>query len=141
MLYLGKISFSLYLVHLPLLYSISPEIFLRVYGDGEKVSYDYSVASTFVTMLPIWWFVAHCFWYLFDRNAVIWSNRVVDYVFPPLTVIENNHTKQEDNKDIMIETKEAISNKQEDNKDIMIETKETISITHVSIDISSTQTI
>lgn len=122
MLYLGKISFSLYLVHLPLLYAVSPEIFIALYGNGEKVTYDYSVASTFVIMLPIWWFVAHCFWYLFDRNAVAWSNRLVEYVFPPMTLTKNeNNNKEQDN-----------------DNDIMIETKEAISITHVSIDIVST---
>ena len=90
LLYLGKISFALYLVHLPLLYAVSPELFLTFYGDdGSKLSYDYSVAATFVIMLPIWWAVAHVFWYLIDRNAVIWSNRIIEYVFPIIVRKEN----------------------------------------------------
>jgi len=94
LLYLGKISFSLYLVHLPLLYTVSPELFLTFYGDnGSKLSYDYSVASTFVIMVPIWWIIAHIFWYLIDQNAVIWSNRVIEYIFP--VIIREEKTEQD----------------------------------------------
>lgn len=121
LLYLGKISFSLYLVHLPLLYTISPELFLTFYGDnGSKLSYDYSVAATFVIMLPIWWTVGHIFWYLIDQNAVIWSNRVIEYIFP--VIVREEKIKEKD-----LETESIYAS--------------TTTTTEVIVDLTKTETI
>lgn len=83
MIYLGKISFSLYLLHLPLLYTCSTQLFLAFY-EKYHIQYDYSVASTFLIMIPIWLLTAHIFWYAIDSHAIIWSSKVVDFIFPPL---------------------------------------------------------
>ena len=93
MIYIGKISFSLYLVHLPLIYTVSTQLFLTFY-ENYKITYDYSVASTFVIMVPIWLLVAHVFWYLIDSHAIIWSNKVVEYIFPAIVQKKMNTDNQ-----------------------------------------------
>ena len=80
--YLGKISFSVYLVHLPTLMIISPQIFSSMSGS---MSYDESAGCTLIVMIPIWWAAAHAFYRVVDSRALRWSAIAVETVFPPLS--------------------------------------------------------
>ena len=41
-------------------------------------------------MIPIWLLIAHIFWYLIDSNAIIWSNKIVEFIFPPIILQQEN---------------------------------------------------
>jgi peptidoglycan/LPS O-acetylase OafA/YrhL len=72
-LWLGRISFSLYLIHFPILFTATFLVF-KVLVMHQ--SYGTAVLGATVIMLPITLAVAHCFEKYVDRTAIALSRRV-----------------------------------------------------------------
>jgi len=79
--YVGKISFSLYLLHVPLLYSFASwSVWSMVMQHGT--SYNTAVNATMVCYSALLWPSAHLFWRFVDSNAIGWSAVCSRFLFP-----------------------------------------------------------
>ena len=63
--FLGKISYSLYLVHTPVLYAAC----YLLYGE-------WPIVLILLPILPITGALAWLFWFLIERPSIAWSRRV-----------------------------------------------------------------
>ena len=82
--YLGKISFSLYLVHGPLLHLFGywfVSAFLGWTGKSSTSQYQSGVLLALVFLTPIVLWVADVFWQLVDRPCGNWVRRVESWCF------------------------------------------------------------
>ncbi|KAH8600012.1 acyltransferase family-domain-containing protein [Bisporella sp. PMI_857] len=81
--YLGKISFSLYMVHGPLLYSLGWHIQARAiayWGQENDRQYGRAVVSTMAVVFPIIFWTSDVVWRLVDSKAVKFAKWVGDQV-------------------------------------------------------------
>jgi peptidoglycan/LPS O-acetylase OafA/YrhL len=73
MLWLGRISFSLYLIHFPILFTATFLVFKMLV---MHLSYGFAALVSGAIMLPITLVAAHYFERYIDRIAIAWSRRV-----------------------------------------------------------------
>jgi len=78
MVWLGKISFGLYLVHIPILFSFSAWLYLQL-GSGTHVE---KTAACCLITLPLCLLVAHLFTVVIDRLALRWASRTYSFFQP-----------------------------------------------------------
>lgn len=71
-LYLGTISYGVYLVHIPLLFSFTTSIFIRIYAWLEN--YNMSVLAVFCATVPLLLGISGLFYWLVEKN----SNRLIN---------------------------------------------------------------
>jgi peptidoglycan/LPS O-acetylase OafA/YrhL len=72
-LWLGQISFSLYLVHFPILFTGTFIVFKAL---SAHLSYGFAALSTSVIMIPITFATAHYFEKYIDRGAIAISRHI-----------------------------------------------------------------
>ena len=75
-LFLGKISYSLYLVHIPVIYSLSAWILVKLMA--KTGNYNLSAGLSFVISLPVMIFLAWLFYRFIEKNCTKFINKVVD---------------------------------------------------------------
>lgn len=71
-LFLGTISYSVYLVHIPLLFSFTTSIFIRIFAWLEN--YNMSVLAVFCATVPLLLGISGLFYWLVEKN----SNRLIN---------------------------------------------------------------
>ncbi|MEI8343963.1 MAG: acyltransferase [Candidatus Moraniibacteriota bacterium] len=77
-LFLGKISFTMYLLHFTIMGSLSSYIFLKLL---PIVSYHGAVAWSFLTSLPVIFLVSYAAYIFVDKKAVSFSHFVYEKLF------------------------------------------------------------
>lgn len=77
-LFLGKISYSLYLVHIPVIYSLSA--WLLVKFMGKTGNYNLSAGLSFAISLPVIILLAWLFYRFIERNCTRLINRAADWL-------------------------------------------------------------
>lgn len=75
-LFLGKISYSLYLVHIPVIYSLSAWILVKLMA--KTGNYNLSAGLSFAISLPVMIFLAWLFYRFIEKNCTKFINKVVD---------------------------------------------------------------
>jgi len=82
--YMAKISFSLYLVHGPVLhlfgYSFVPT-FLNLIGGNENERYQLGVLLAFIALTPVMLWIADVFWRLVDQPCATFILRFENLCF------------------------------------------------------------
>lgn len=75
-LFLGKISYSLYLVHIPVIYSLSAWLLVKfMAGTGN---YNLSAGLSFAISLPVMILLAWLFYRFIEKNCTRLINKAVD---------------------------------------------------------------
>ncbi len=74
-LFLGKISYSLYLVHIPVIYSLSAWLLVRFMA--KTGNYNFSAGLSFIISLPVMIFLAWLFHRFIERNCTKLINKTV----------------------------------------------------------------
>jgi peptidoglycan/LPS O-acetylase OafA/YrhL len=77
-LFLGKISFTMYLLHLIILGSFSSFVFLKLL---PILGYNYSVLSSFLISLPVIFLLSYLMYVYVDKKAVNLSHRIYELMF------------------------------------------------------------
>jgi len=72
-IYLGKISFSLYLVHFPVLCSLGCWVFLLTYHPGN---YSWSITLSFIVTIVISGILAHLYQKYIDQRGIQLADRI-----------------------------------------------------------------
>jgi peptidoglycan/LPS O-acetylase OafA/YrhL len=80
--FLGKISFSIYLIHFMVITSLSTSIFMKIYGIGYSYNISFLVAFAISFLLMI--LVAYLMYKYVDVLAVKLSKNVYKIIFKPL---------------------------------------------------------
>lgn len=75
-LFLGKISYSLYLVHIPVIYSLSAWILVKLMA--KTGNYNLSAGLSFAISLPVMIFLAWLFYRFIEKNCTKFINKVMD---------------------------------------------------------------
>jgi peptidoglycan/LPS O-acetylase OafA/YrhL len=81
--YLGKISFSLYMVHGPILYSFGWHVQQRTVaytGQATQLQYGSGIALAVAVVFPVFFWVADLVWRLIDKRAVEFAGWVSEMV-------------------------------------------------------------
>jgi peptidoglycan/LPS O-acetylase OafA/YrhL len=76
LLWLGRISFSLYLIHFPILFTVK--------ALAMHMSYGVAVLSTSAIMLPVTLAIAHYFEKFIDQGAIFLSRRIRKFREPAI---------------------------------------------------------
>ncbi|WP_054955469.1 acyltransferase family protein [Paenibacillus dakarensis] len=76
--YLGKVSFSLYLVHFTIICSFGSFIFLML---SPYLAYSLNVILTITITLPVIFAIAHLFYRFIDAKTLYWLARWTDQLF------------------------------------------------------------
>lgn len=79
--YLGALSFSVYLIHQPLLYVVCPSVFNLVKSHGYSYSISASCAS--FSCLIVVYFLSHFYHKYVDRFSIYFSNLFKNYAIIP----------------------------------------------------------
>lgn len=72
--FLGEISFSLYLIHIPILFSVGASIYLYA-----GIPSPYKLIVTFVSVIALTFIASYLFTIFIDRKAVSLSNKIGKY--------------------------------------------------------------
>lgn len=77
-LFLGNISFAVYLVHIPILFSVTHYIFMRLFSRG--IGYQISSIITFVMSIIIVVFIAHVFNIFIEVPCDKFSKKIIKQI-------------------------------------------------------------
>jgi peptidoglycan/LPS O-acetylase OafA/YrhL len=88
---LGKYTFSLYLMHMPIIYTFTAGLFIFLH---QYMGYNRAVALSFVATIPVVWFATVVFEKYIDKKSVKLSSYCADIYFgrrnlPKLQVLVN----------------------------------------------------
>lgn len=75
--YLGKISFSMYLLHVPIIFSLVAGFYLCFVGSVNEIALQISCVLIFVFST---WGFSHVFMKFIDKNATIFSNKIFIFI-------------------------------------------------------------
>jgi peptidoglycan/LPS O-acetylase OafA/YrhL len=79
--YIGKISFSLYLVHTPLILTFGCFMVSELV-DVHGLSYTAAVNVTMIPYVVLCWLSSHLLWRFVDLNSIGWSAVIISWMFP-----------------------------------------------------------
>ncbi|MBE1445684.1 acyltransferase family protein [Paenibacillus sp. OAS669] len=89
-IYLGKVSFSIYLLHIPVIGSISSYVFLKLVNTN---TYFQSFMVSFLLSLFIIFIIAHFFQKWIDEGSIKLSNYLLSKVSKSVTIPTSNKKK------------------------------------------------
>ena len=79
--FLGQISFSLYLTHIAVMMSVSPQMFLALY---ESMSFSYAAATCFLLTIPVMIAVATLNYHWVEKPAITLAGNYYRHWFKPV---------------------------------------------------------
>lgn len=78
---LGKLSFSLYLTHIPILFTFTCRVFLWLYSFHENMAL--ASVGALLLSLPVMLGAAMVFWTFVDEPSIRWSKEIARHMLGP----------------------------------------------------------